>query len=134
MDLAQRCFGIEREGDLPIRSSFCPLYCGLASFTDEFVFFISTEVSNRYSLAEDKWEELPMIRLDGHLSACSLGDKVYVLHLGSRAIKVFHNPDSPVSLQKMHWQEIKVPLDFPISCYYPAFATLNSTEIVIAGG
>ena len=52
----------------------------------------------------------------------------------SRAIKVLHNPDAPVSSQEMHWQDIKVPGDVPIPHYYPAFAPLNSTEIVIAGG
>ena len=72
--------------------------------------------------------------IDGYHSACSLGDKVYVLDLGSHAIKVLHNPGAPVSSQEMHWQDIKVPGDVPIPRYHPAFTPLNSTEIVIAGG
>ena len=47
-------------------------------------------------------------------SACSLGDKVYVLDLEKRAINVLHNPDAPVSSKEMHWQEIGVPGDVPI--------------------
>ena len=77
MDPTQRCFSIEKEGDSPIFSD--PSY-GLANFKDEFVFFISDKGSYRYSLTEDKWEELPRITTDRFpsLSACSLGDKVYV--------------------------------------------------------
>ena len=52
----------------------------------------------------------------------------------NRAIKVLHNPDAPVSSQRLHWQEIEVPGDVPIARYIPAFAPLNSTQIVIAGG
>ena len=130
MDPTQRCFSIEREGDQPIRSQYYP---SLANFKDKFVFRFSNKDSNRYSLAEDKWEKLPTI---GHLllSACSLGDKVYVLSLISRIIKVLHNPDAPVSSQEMHWQEIEGLRDFLLPCYSPAFPPLNSTEIVIAGG
>ena len=111
MNKTQRCFSIEREGDLPITMQF--LY-GLANFRDKFVFHFSTEGSYRYSLAEDKWEELPRIPIDGLLSACSLGDKVYVLCQESRAIKVLNNPDAPVSSQEMHWQDIEVPGDVSI--------------------
>ena len=75
MDPTQKCFSIEREGDLPGSHKVYRL----ANFKDEFVFFFSTKGSNRYSLAEDKWEELPMIPIDLYSSACSLGDKVYVL-------------------------------------------------------
>ena len=98
------------------------------------MFLFSNGGSYRYSLAEDKWEELPIIQNDLCCSACSLGDKVYVLDPESRAIKVLHNPDAPVSSQEMHWQEIEVPGDIPIPIYSFAFAQLNSTEIVIAGG
>ena len=84
MDPTQRCFSIEREGDQPIGSG--DLCYSLANFKDEFVFLFSTEGSHRYSLTEDKWEKLPRIRLDEHLSACSLGDKVYVLDHVKRAI------------------------------------------------
>ena len=34
----------------------------------------------------------------------------------------------------MHWQEIEVPGNVPIPSYHSAFAPLNLTEIVIAGG
>ena len=74
-----------------------------------------------------------MLAIVEYSKACSLGDKVYVLCLESRAIKVLHNPDAPVSSQEMHWQDIEVPGDVPISLD-SAFAPLNSTEIVIAGG
>ena len=98
------------------------------------MFLFSNEGSYRYSLAEDKWGNLPRIRLDGHFNACSLGDKVFVLTLGVRIIKVLHNHGAPVSSQEINWQEIEVPVDLPIPIYNPAFAPLNSTEIVIAGG
>ena len=70
--------------------------------------------------------------IDRFPSACSLGDKVYVLNLDSRAIKVLHNPGAPVS--RSRWQDIEVPRDVPIPRFDPAFVPLNSTEIVIAGG
>ena len=130
MDPTQICFSIEREGDLPIDRE---VY-NLASFKDEFVFLFSTEGFNRYSLAEDKWGELPRIRLGSDPYACSLGDKVYVFYPTERAIKVLHNFGAPVSSQEIQWQEIRVPGDVPIPSYLPAFAPLNSTEIVIAGG
>ena len=130
MDPTQKCFSIEREGDLPV-----PKYCnfGLANFKDEFVFLLTNERLRRYSLAEDKWEELPMMPKDEYYKACSLEDKVYLLSLTNRIIEVLHNPDAPVSSQEMHWQEIEVPGDVPIPLYDLAFAPLNSTEIVIAG-
>ena len=133
MDPTQRCFSIDREGDLPNASAF---YC-LANFKDKFVFLFSDKDPYRYSLAEDKQEKLPMIPIDTyprHPSACSLGDKVYVLDQKSRSIKVLHNPDASVSSEEMHQQEIEMPGDIPIPCYDLAFAPLNSTEIVIAGG
>ena len=92
---------------------------------------MSNEGSYRYSLAKDKWEELPRITIDMYLGACSLGSKVYVLD--RRVIKVLHNPDAPVSSQEMHWQEIEVPGNIPIAVNTPAFAPFNSTEIVIVG-
>ena len=98
------------------------------------MFLLLIEGFYRFSLAEDKWEELPRNRFDWHLSACSLGDKVYVLDPIRRAIDVLYNPDAPVSSQEMHWQEIEVPGDVPIPRYHPVFAPLNSTEIVIARG
>ena len=130
MDPTQRCFSIEREGDLPNASE---VNC-MANFKDEFVFLLSDKGSYRYYLTEDKWEELPRSQMETMISACSFGDKVYVLDIGVHAIKVLHNPDAPVSSQEMHWQDIQVPGDVPIPCYDPAFAPLNSTEIVIAGG
>ena len=131
MDPTQRCFCIEREGDVPFKDVYC--YCPV-NFKDEFVFLFTDEGSYRYSLAEDKCEELPWMTIEYELSACSLGDKVCVLFPKNRFIKVVHNPDAPVSSQEMHWQEIEVPGDVPIPYIYPAFAPLNSTEIVIAGG
>ena len=133
MDPTQRCFSIEREDNQPILSIYYP---SLANFKDEFVFLFSNRDSNRYSFAEDKWEELPRIPLGRRLSACSLGDKVYVLDHECQAIQVLHNPDAPVSSQELHWQEIEVPRDVPISesFAFHVFAPLNSTEIVIAGG
>ena len=116
MDPTKKCISIETEGDLPIKSNFCS---GLANVKDKFVILISNVGSHRYSLAEDKWEELPIIQQYRDLSACSLGDKVYVLDHAKRAIKVLHNPDAPVSSQKMHWQEIEVPRDIPIPRHYP---------------
>ena len=130
MDPTQRCFSIEREGALPE-----PCFdCSLANFKDKFVFLFSNEGSYRYSLAEHKWEDLPSIPIKRLYSACSHGDKIYVLDRVRRAIKVLHNPDAPVSSQEMHWQRIKVPGDIPIPYHSPAFAPLNLTEIAIAGG
>ena len=97
------------------------------------MFLFSNEGSHRYSLAEDKFEKLPRITTCDYPSACSLGYKVYVLDPESRAIKVLHNPDAPVSSQEMHWQEIEVPGNIPIAVNTPAFAPFNSTEIVIVG-
>ena len=79
MHPTQRCFGIEREGDLPTRDRSC-----LANFKDEFVILVKNYGSLRYSLAEDKWEKLPSISI-GKISnyACSLGDKVYVMCIRS---------------------------------------------------
>ena len=54
------------------------LFC-LANFKDEFVFLINNEGSYRYSLANHRLEELPWIPMKYDPSACSLGDKVYVL-------------------------------------------------------
>ena len=130
MDPTQRCFSIERERDLPIGSG--DLCYSLAHFKDEFVFLISTEGFHRYSLTEDKCEKFPRIPIYGNHSACSLGDKVYVLDHVRRVIKVLHDPDAPVSSQEMFWQDIEVPGDVPYRS--SAFAPLNSTEIVIAGG
>ena len=45
---------------------------------------------------------------------------------------VLLNPGAPVS--SLNWEEIEVPGDVPIPCYDYAFAPLNSTEIIIAGG
>ena len=98
------------------------------------MFLFSNKDSNRYSLAEDKWEELPIITTGDYPSACSLGNKVYVLDSESRAIKVLHNPDAPVSSQEMRWRGVRVPGGVLLPFYSPAFAPLNSTEIVIAGG
>ena len=131
IDPTQKCFSIEREGNIPVPSYS---FFGLANFKDEFVFLLTNKGSYRYSLAEDKWEELHKTPFDSLLSACSLGDKAYVLDHKSRTIKVLHNPDDPISSQEMHWQDIKVPGDVLIPHYDPAFAPLNSTEIVIAGG
>ena len=125
MDPIKKCLSIEREGDQPIYDG--DLCCGLANFRDKFVFVITNEGSNRYSLAEDKWEKLPRIRIYDQLSACSLGDKVYVLDPARRVIKVLHNPDAPASSQEIHWQDVVVPGDVPIPRYYHAFAPLNST-------
>ena len=94
MDPTQRCFSIEREGDLPFQIDF--RHC-LVNFKDEFMFHITAEGSYRYSLAEHKWEELSRIPIESLVIACSLGDKVYVLSPGSQTIKVLHNPDAPVS-------------------------------------
>ena len=112
MDPTQKCFCIEREGDLPNDSE---VYC-MANFKDEFVFLFpdSSSYSYRYSLTEDKWEALPWIPIDRYLCACSLGDKVYVLSPKSRIIKVLHGPGAPVSSREMHWQDIEVPGDVPI--------------------
>ena len=106
MDPTQKCISIEREGNIPVPSysSF-----GLANFKDEFVFLFTYERPRRYSLAEEKWEELPMRPKDEYRGTCSLGDKVYLLSLKNRIIEVLHNPDAPVSSQEMHLQEIKVP-------------------------
>ena len=136
MDPTQRFFGIEREGDLPIRNSSCLLSYCLANFQDEFVFLFSTEGFHRYSLAEDKWEELPRILNIFNPRACSLGDKVYVLTPKTRgcAINVLHNAGAPVSSQEIRWQDIEVLGDVPIPDRSSVFAPLNSTEIVIAGG
>ena len=70
----QRCFSIEREGDLPIIGDYC---LARANFKDKFVFLFTNIGPYRYSLAEDKWEELPGTYFS--FGACSLGDKVYVL-------------------------------------------------------
>ena len=56
----QRCFSIEREGDLPIKLGW--IYC-LANFKDEFVFLFSKLGIFRYSLTEDKWEELRIAQI-----------------------------------------------------------------------
>ena len=106
----------------------------LVNFKDKFVYLITANGPYRYSLAEDKWEELPWWSMDGFPSACSLGDKVYVLYHVSRTIQVLHNPGAPVFSQEMRWETIYAPKDVPIPGYSPAFAPLNSTEIVIAGG
>ena len=98
------------------------------------MFLFSNGGSHRYSFVEDKWEELPRIPFDRIHSACSLGDKVYVLDNIRRTIKVLHNLGAPVSSQEMHWQYIEVPGDVPIPHYGPLFAPLNSTEIIITGG
>ena len=129
MDPTQKCFIIEREGNISV-----PSYSNyaLANFKDEFVFLFTKEVYGRYSLAENKWEELPIIPKESR-SACSLGDKVYLLSLINRIIEVLHNPDAPVSSQEMNLQEIKVPGIVPLPYHNPVFAPLNSTEIVIAG-
>ena len=74
-----------------------------------------------------------MMPINEDSCACSLGDKVYVVNPGID-IQVLHNPDAPVSSQEMHWQDIKVPKNVPISRFSHAFALLNQTEIVIAGG
>ena len=60
MHPSQRSFSIEREGDHPNKGD---MYYDLANFKDEFVFLISTRGSYRYSLAEDKWDELPRIAI-----------------------------------------------------------------------
>ena len=110
----------------------CDRHRCLANFKDKFVFLFQGKESHRYSLAEDKWEKLPIIPHDPFPSACSLGDKVYVLIPESRAIKVLHNPSAPVSSQEMHWQDIEVPSDTAFS--NSAFTPLNSAEIAISGG
>ena len=105
-------------------------YCrSLANFKDEFVFLFSNVGSYRYSLAEDKWEEVPMMPCVQYPSACSLGDKVYVLCPKSGSIKVLHNTNAPVSSEEMHWREMYVPITRGV----PAFAPLNLTEIFITG-
>ena len=111
IDPTQKCLSIERYGQLPI---CCDIRHGLTNFRNKFVFLNLGRVYYRYSLTEHKWEELPRIPSENHLSACSLGDKVYVLDLEKRAINVLHNPDAPVSSKEMHWQEIGVPGDVPI--------------------
>ena len=105
MDPTQRCFSIETEGGVPPYGDNDNLYYALANFKDEFVFLFSNDNYYRYSLAKDKWEELPEIPIYRCTSACSLGDKVYVLGFRRRpsAINVLHIPDAPVSSQEMHW-------------------------------
>ena len=98
------------------------------------MFLFSKKDSYRYSLAEYKWEELPCKPIDDYSCACSLGDKVYLLSPSSRSIKLLHNPDTPVSSQEMHCQDIEVPGDVAIPFFRPTFAPLNSTKIMIAWG
>ena len=76
IDPTQKCFSIEREGKPPTKS---PQYPILANFKDEFVFIFSKKRSYRYSLAEDKWKEFPIIPNYVNRSACSHGDKIYLL-------------------------------------------------------
>ena len=128
----QKSFSIEREGDIPLGRY---LRVCLVNFKDEFLILITNRGSIRYSLAEHKWEELPMIPYQKEFcEACSTGDKVYVLCTRNCTIKVLHNPGAPVSSQELLWQDIEMPKDNPIPRYSPTFVPLNSTEIVIAGG
>ena len=130
MDPTKRCFSIEREGDL-VKGYGKP---SLASFKEEFVFLFARNGSKRYSLAEDKFEKLPMGPSPDYPVACTLGDKVYMLCEKSRFINVLHNPDAPVSSQEMHWQVIKVPGNILFPRHQIAWAPLNSTEIISLAG
>lgn len=129
----RRCFTVERRQR---KISKLNEFFSLANFRDQFIFLIQApKRPKRYSLTEDKWEDLPVcFGSYGGTHACSLGDKVYAFAYKTNCINVLHNPTAPISSQEEappHWQNFFVPLNLQQET---AFVPLNTTEIAILGG
>ena len=125
MDPVERCFTIEKKGEATwVNQGYC-----LANFQDQFVFIIVMQgAPRRYSLAEDRWEEVPsmlddeVFLLDASACCSPLGDKVYVFYCpqdenscqAKNHIAILHNAGASISSSfpqegMMHWQMIEVP-------------------------
>ena len=91
----------------------------------------------RYSLAEDRWEEIAPLESIGSLQACSLGDKVYTFSYceEDNYINVLYNPAASITSQDPpFWLVIDIPQNVLSIRHSVSLAPLNSTEIVVLGG